>query len=101
MVDRAGGDYTTSDPLVLIEVLSPSSEALDLGDKTAEYLRLPHLAAYIVFAQREAKAWVWLRADAGFSSGPDVMTGRDETVRIPALSVSLPFSDVYQGIVLD
>jgi Uma2 family endonuclease len=88
MVDRAGGDYTTSDPLLLIEVLSPSSEALDL-------------AAYIVFAQREAKAWVWLRTNAGFSSGPDVIAGREEIVRIPTLSVSLPFSDVYQGIALD
>jgi Uma2 family endonuclease len=101
MVDRAGGDYTTSDPLLLIEVLSPSSEALDLGDKAAEYLRLPNLAAYIVFAQREAKAWVWLRTNAGFSSGPDVIAGREEIVRIPTLSVSLPFSDVYQGIALD
>jgi Uma2 family endonuclease len=69
MVDRAGGDYTTNDPELLIEVLSPSSEALDRGDKAAEYLRLPNLTAYIVFAQREAKAWVWLRKDGGFSSG--------------------------------
>ena len=68
MVDRTGGDYTTSDPSLLIEVLSPSSEALDLGDKAAEYLRLPHLAAYIVFAQHEAKAWVWLRTNDGFSA---------------------------------
>jgi hypothetical protein len=30
-----------------------------------------------------------------------VIAGREEIVRIPTLSVSLPFSDVYQGIALD
>ena len=100
MVDRAGGDYTTSAPVLLIEVLSPSSEALDLGDKPAEYLRLPGLAASIVVAQHEAKAWVWLRGEAGFSAGPEVVTGLEQTIRIPSLGVELPFSKIYQGIKL-
>jgi Uma2 family endonuclease len=100
MVDRAGGDYTTSDPVLLVEVLSPSSEALDLGDKTAEYLRLPNLAAYIVFAQHEPKAWVWLRAPSGFSPGPDIIVGPEAAIRIPALGVMLPFPEVYAGVPL-
>ena len=58
VVDRAGGragDYTATAPVLLVEVLSPCSHGLDLKDKAAEYLRLPSLAAYIVFAQREAR----------------------------------------------
>ena len=101
MVDRAGGDYTTSDPLLLIEVLSPSTEAMDLGDKAAEYLRLPNLAAYIVIAQTEAKAWAWLREVAGFPAGPVVIAGQDKVIGIPALSVELPFAEIYRGIALD
>ena len=100
MVDRAGGDYTTSDPVLLIEVLSPSTEALDLGDKAAEYLRLPNLAAYIVIAQSEAKAWVWLRAAAGFPAGPAVIAGQEKVIGIPALSVELPLVEIYRGIAL-
>jgi Uma2 family endonuclease len=100
MVDRAGGDYTTSDPVLLAEVLSPSSESLDLGDKPTEYLRLPNLAAYIVFAQHEPKAWVWLRAASGFSPGAEVVVGIDAAINIPALGVVLPFVEVYAGVPL-
>src|SRR5947209_4996311 len=101
MVDRAGGDYTTSDPVLLIEVLSPSTEALDLGDKAAEYLRLPSLAAYIVIAQSEAKTWFWLRDALGFPGGPAVIKGQQKVIAVPELSVEIPLGEVYQGIALD
>ena len=84
--------------MLLIEVLSPSSEALDLNDKAAEYLRLPNLAAYIVFAQDEPKAWLWLRTASGFSSTPEIVAGRDVSIQMPALSIELPLSQVYAGI---
>src|ERR1700681_4578186 len=51
VVDRAGGrgrDFTATQPTLLAEVLSPSTANLDLGDKAAEYLRLPSLSAYLV-----------------------------------------------------
>lgn len=101
MVDRAGGDYTTSDPVLLVEVLSPSTEALDLGDKAAEYLKLSNLAAYIVIAQNEAKAWVWLRGTAGFSAGAVIIAGQDKEIEISALSVQLPLAEIYRGVALD
>jgi hypothetical protein len=44
VVDRAGGgakDYTATAPALLVEVLSPSTAATDLGDKAAEYLQIP------------------------------------------------------------
>ena len=101
MVDRTGGDYTTNDPVLLIEVLSPSTEALDLGDKAAEYLRLPSLDAYIVIAQSETKAWAWPRDAAGFPAGPAIIAGEDKVIAIPALSIELPLAEIYQGIALD
>src|SRR5262249_23131341 len=68
VVDQAGGDnadYTATAPALLVEVLSPSTETLDLRDKAAEYLQLPSLAAYIAFAQSEPKACVWIRGEDG------------------------------------
>lgn len=50
--------YTTTTPVLLAEVLSPSNEATDLGDKAAEYLELSSLLAYIVLSQDARKAWV-------------------------------------------
>ena len=54
IVDRAGEapkDLTGTAPVLIAEVLSPSSEQVDLGDKSTEYLQLPSLAIYLVFAQ--------------------------------------------------
>jgi Uma2 family endonuclease len=100
VVDVADGrsqDLTATAPLLVAEVLSPSSVAHDLRDKAAEYLQLPSLSAYLVLAQDEAKAWVWAREAATFPSSPNVITGRDAIVEIAALGIDLPLSEIYSG----
>jgi Uma2 family endonuclease len=91
-------DYVTSSPALLIEVLSPSSVAIDLGDKSTEYLRLPGLQAYIVFSQDEPKAWLWERAAEEFLPGSDIVEGIEAAVRIAALDVELAMSEIYAGV---
>lgn len=104
IVDRAGEapkDLTAAAPVLIAEVLSPSSERVDLGDKSAEYLRLPSLAAYLVFAQDQIKAWIWTRGSAGFPSGPDVLEGDNAVARIEALGINLPLAEVYARVRMD
>jgi hypothetical protein len=72
-----------------------------LGDKVAEFLRLPTLAAYIVLAQDERKAWVWVRTDDRFPPGPMVIEGDDAAVDVPALALELSLSELYDGIAFD
>src|ERR1044072_8866895 len=91
------GDLTATAPALIAEVLSPSSVATDLGDKSAEYLHLPSLLAYLVLSQDEPKAWIWVRGATGFSAAPEVIAGEQGTVRVPALSIELPLSEIYQG----
>jgi Uma2 family endonuclease len=40
--------FQVSDPVVLVEVLSPSSRGLDAGGKLADYFRLPSVAHYLI-----------------------------------------------------
>jgi Uma2 family endonuclease len=60
-------------PCVVIEVLSPSTEAYDRGDKWAAYRRLPSLVEYVLISQvharievfrREREHWVYDVAEA-------------------------------------
>jgi Uma2 family endonuclease len=102
IIDAAGGDlkrFTTSSPVFVAEVLSPSTAAIDLGDKAAEYLRQPDLAAYVVPAQDEAKAWAWVRGPEGFAPGPQVIAGTDAAIKIAVLGLELPLSEIYAGVV--
>ncbi len=101
VVDRAGGgakDYTATAPVLLVEVLSPSTAATDLGDKAAEYLQLPSLFAYVVLSQDEPKAWVWARATGEFAPGPAVIAGTEAIIRIAALPLELPLAEIYADI---
>lgn len=100
-VDAAGGergDLKATAPALIAEILSPSSERIDLGDKAAEYLRLPSLVAYLVLAQDEKKAWVWTRGAAGFAPVAVVLDAPDAAVRIDTLGIELPFSEIYARV---
>jgi Uma2 family endonuclease len=104
IVDAAGEapkDLTATAPVLIAEVLSPSSERIDLGDKSSEYLRLPTLAAYCVFAQDAIKAWVWTRGPGGFPPGPELFEGESAVIRIEALALDLPLKEIYTRVRMD
>jgi Uma2 family endonuclease len=102
VVDRASGsgsDLTATAPVLLAEVMSRSTAEIDLGDKLAEYLRLPSLSAYIVLAEDEPKAWMWMRPDGRFRPSAAVITGLDEVIRVAELQPALPLGAVYAHLV--
>lgn len=99
IIDVAAGqitDLTATAPVLIAEVLSPSSVATDLGDKAAEYLHLPTLHAYLVLSQDEPKAWIWIRGETGFGAAPEVIAGDQGIIGVPRLSIELPLSEIYQ-----
>jgi Uma2 family endonuclease len=101
VVDRVGGgagDFVATAPVLVAEVLSPSTTEIDLGDKAAEYLGLPSLLAYLVLAQGGHKAYAWVRDAGGFPPAPSVIVGRDKVVRIAALNVAISLGAVYAGV---
>jgi len=101
VVDVAGGrlkDLTATAPAVIAEVISPSSAKDDLGVKADEYVRLPSLSAYLVLAQDEAKALVWLRGARAFSSKRRVIEGLDAMIEIASLGIDVPLAEVYAGL---
>jgi Uma2 family endonuclease len=100
VVDAAGGqfkDLTATAPVLIAEVISPSSAKDDLGPKADEYLRLPSLSAYLVLAQDEAKARTWVRGAGGFSAQPIVVEGQDAVIEIASLGIDLPLTEIYVG----
>jgi Uma2 family endonuclease len=101
MVDVASGglkDLTATAPMLIAEVLSSSSIKDELQTKAAEYMQLPSLSAYLVLAQDEPKAWIWLRSDNGFPNEPVVVSGGEATIEIPAHSIDLPLSEICAGL---
>jgi Uma2 family endonuclease len=102
VVDRYGASLdalTAKAPVLVTEVLSPSTMKIDLGDKAADYLQLSSLATYLIFAQDEIKAWAYNRSShQQFPPGPQVIRDAETSISIPALKIDLPLVEVYTGI---
>jgi Uma2 family endonuclease len=96
----SGKDLTAKAPALIAEVLSPSTTRLDLGDKAAEYLRLPGFVGYLVLAQDEIKAWVYIKGSEQLPA-PQVVAGEAATISVPALAIDLPLAEIYAGIEFD
>lgn len=70
VVEPVAGDpasIATTDPALVVEILSPSSGDRGLNEKPEEYLSLPSLQVHIVAAQTEVARLVWLRPPMGGS----------------------------------
>jgi Uma2 family endonuclease len=98
---QAGSALSIERPLLVAEVLSPSSIALDLHIKAAEYMSLPSLETYIVAAQDEPRLWVWNRsAEAGrpWPKAPEEVFGKDKSVPIAHFAIEAPMSEIYAAL---
>ncbi|MFY8071449.1 MAG: Uma2 family endonuclease, partial [Pirellula sp.] len=53
-------------PVLIIEVLSPSTRANDLHEKLEAYQSIPSLECYIVLEQHQPIAYLWRRSKRGW-----------------------------------
>jgi Uma2 family endonuclease len=94
-----GQAHETSDALVLIEVLSPSTAAEDFGPKRDEYLSLSVLRSYVIFAQDKPSAWLWQRRpDADWPNEPTLLDGTGAALELPELDAVLSLAEIYSGV---
>ena len=85
-------------PILIAEVLSPSTLPLDFGDKRSEYLSLPSLKAYVILSPDERQVWLWQRQGADFPSEPEFIEGADQQLSLSTLGFEIPFAEIYQGV---
>ena len=84
---------TLLNPTVIIEVLSPSTQADDRGPKFERYKRLDTLREYVLVAQDRADVERHSRGDGEWS--PTVFDGLDATLRLESLGVDIPLREIY------
>jgi len=87
---------TIPNPRVLIEILSPSTEAYDRGEKFGRYRQLESLEESVLFSQASPRAESFLR-QAGGTWLLTPTSGLDRTVTIQSIGIELPLSEVYAG----
>lgn len=84
-------------PIVVVEVLSPSTRAFDLDEKLANYLTLHSLQMVLLLEQDQPLAIVFRKSDDG-NFVRETYEGMDQEIRLPFLGVSVLLSDLYDGV---
>lgn len=100
VVECGPPDFSASEaaePVVLVEVLSPSSERDDVGRKWQGYCLIPSLRHYLVVDQDSRFVTVHTRTGPS-SFAEDVV--REGAIELTALGVSLSLDEVYERVVL-
>jgi Uma2 family endonuclease len=84
---------TLVNPVVLVEVLSDSSEAYDRGEKFAHYRRIPSLRDYVLVSQRRPHIEVFRRNEDG--SWTLFEAEASGSVKLASIGCELSVDDVY------
>jgi Uma2 family endonuclease len=90
----ADDPHAIVNPIVLVEVLSDSTEAYDRGEKFAHYRRIPSLREYVLVSQRERRIEVHRLNDGGHWELHEA--GAGESVALASLGCELSVDEVYR-----
>ncbi len=88
-------NYVT-DPLVVVEVLSPSTMDTDRGGKLAFYKRLPTLRHIVLFYQDQMRAEHYRRIDVGWRL--ETLTAASDRLALDAVRFEIALSQAYFGV---
>ncbi|HYN78005.1 MAG TPA: Uma2 family endonuclease [Lamprocystis sp. (in: g-proteobacteria)] len=86
-----------TNPSLIVEVLSDSTEAYDRGNKFGYYRMLPSLRAYLLLSQQRVAAELFLRQPGGDWLLSTYTDPRD-CIPLPLLDTELPLAEVYDKV---
>lgn len=83
-------------PVLLIEVLSPSTAEYDRGRKFNQYKQLPSLQHYLLVSQT---SWLveWYRREPNNIWSFTALVEAEDSLVIPDLNINLTVAEIYEG----
>jgi Uma2 family endonuclease len=98
--EEIGGVDALVNPQLIVEVLSPSTEAYDRGDKFTHYKSIPTLREYLLVAQHRPHVThlykqsddTWIYAEAN---------DLEAVLSLSSLGCELPLTEIYRGVSFD
>ena len=95
--DTSANPHSLLNPQAIFEVLSPSTEGFDRGDKFLRYQRLESLTDYVLVASEQGQvehfarqldgSWLYRRHDAP-----------GNVLRLASVGAELPLAEIYERV---
>ena len=94
------GNDILLNPILIVEVLSPSTEAVDRGRKFELYRTIPSLRAYLLIAQDRVQVDLYLRQDDNRWVLTSVSALDDTLDLTNPIGCQFPLSELYRNVTL-
>ena len=88
-----GHDYYETAPVLIVEVLSPTTEARDRMEKRLAYQRLPSLKEYVLASQEAMRIEIYRRTEDGWEV--EQFNEHDE-LRLESVGLVVPMVEIYR-----
>jgi Uma2 family endonuclease len=86
-----------TNPTLLVEVSSPSTEEYDGGDKREHYQKIPALRQYVIVSHRERRVTVWNRDEGNTWTPTHFMDG--EQAELGSIAARLDVRALYDAVI--
>ena len=87
-------EHAITNPTLIVEVLSPSSEAYDRGEKFEHYRRLPSLQAYVLVGSAAHTIELWTRSEDTWRHEAH---SAGSQIALTPIGATLDVTEVYQS----
>lgn len=89
--------YFRNEPILIVEVTSPSTEAIDRREKLLFYLQIPSVQEYVIVSQAKPAVEVHRRqADGRWITY--YFNASDEAIELASVKLSLPLTEIYRRV---
>jgi Uma2 family endonuclease len=85
-----------TDPKLVVEVLSPSTERTDRCEKALNYREIPTLEECVLIAQHKSEVTLYRRSEDWRAR---ILTQPDALLELRSIAFALPLGRIYEGVI--
>jgi len=97
LYEDIGGVECLTNPEIIVEVLSPSTEAYDRGDKFTYYKSIPGFKEYLLVAQHRSHLTLFVKKDDATWNQTEV-NEPNGSMWLPSLDFTIALDEIYRGV---
>lgn len=86
----------SSDPTLIVEILSPSTEEIDRTTKLLDYRAMASVQEIVLVSQRRFFCEIHRRAEGGWLT--DLLVGEDASLAIRSIPTDVRLSEIYENV---
>lgn len=94
--EEIGTEKLLTNPTLIVEVLSPSTEKFDREGKFKEYKSIPSFREYLLISQDKRFVTLYTKYNEKFWFQSEYVAG--ETLKLESLDIELSVDEIYEGI---